>query len=257
MTHESHVAVHDPSVALHRYNRTELLSRHGAILQEYNSFRARHAAIPTFGELDPVQKPLGPWQTLWLQLYGTKSCVAHEFPVTLAAIRASGLPAVSVMLSRLAPGQRLPAHFGPTRAILRYHVGLSIPIPTNNPPLAVTAETEASSGRPPHLSVWPCAGSPPYTYDRRKPCQPQVLAWRQNGTDIYFDDSYWHAADNPTDHERIILWLDLERHDLRDTRARLLNALVLAVLQWFPPANIVQNIARTNELCGGRESSSS
>lgn len=221
---ESHLAVHNASAALSAYNRTTLQSHYEAILEEYNRFRSNHT-IPSFGDLDPVQRNRGHWKTLWLRLYGVESCVANEyFPITMAAVKASGLPAVSIMLSHLAPGQSLAAHRGPTRAVLRYHLGISIP---------------KNATTPAHLSIWPCDSTA---------CPRQRLVWRE-GEAMYFDDSFLHAAVNPTNEERLILWLDLKRHDLKGWRERLLSEAIFAAIQWFPPPSVLTNILRTNQLC--------
>lgn len=144
----------------------------------------------------------------------------------MAAVKASGLPAISIMISRLAPGQSLEAHYGPTRAVLRYHVGISIP--------------QEKMTTAPYLSIWPCASA--------ANCKERRLYWKQGG-DLYFDDSFLHAARNPTDEERIILWLDLKRHDFSGWRSRWINELIFASLHLFPPAKIYDNIQRTNQLC--------
>mmetsp|Transcript_22645 Transcript_22645/g.49161 ORF Transcript_22645/g.49161 Transcript_22645/m.49161 type:complete len:215 (+) Transcript_22645:44-688(+) len=163
LTTQSHIAVFDPAVALKSYNLQAFKSQSTTILQEFNTFRATHK-VPTFGQLDPDQEMmgLGPWQTAWLRLYGMTSCVATmHFPQTLAAVRDSQLPAVSIMVSVLNAGQSLPVHEGPTRAVLRYHLGLSIP---TNPAAAAAAAAETTTAATttdgqPFLRIWPCRKS--------------------------------------------------------------------------------------------------
>ena len=250
LANESHLAIHDPYVLEQTkgHNLEVLKSQYQAILEEYNQFRSNHI-IPNFAELDRNQKGLGGgnWQTLWLRLYGTESCLATDdrfFPKTMAIVRQSGLPAVSVMLSRLGPGQLLEPHIGPTSAILRYHLGISIP--TNN--LTTDPSSEArdeASWRPPYLTIWPCNPSPEFDIFR---CPREKLHWK-NGESIYFDDSYYHSANNPTQEERVVLWLDLQRHDLKGWKERLISNIVFWMIKQFPPTAIRNNIEKTNRLC--------
>jgi len=265
-SYDSHLAVHDPKILSPQ--REALHAASTTIVQEYNSFRSNHK-IPYFGDLDPNQQFLGQWKTLWLKLYGTESCVASQyFPKTVAAVQASGLPAVSIMISTLDPGQILEPHYGPTNFILRYHMGLSIPQTITNTTSSSSEDSAPPPPLPPHLTIWPCRPTGIYWDSLAPNCTPLRLEWKSNHhnhhedeendggssspppQEMYFDDTFYHSASNPNpDQERIILWLDLKRHDYKGWRQSLLSHLIFLIVKWFPPQEIRTNVETTNRLC--------
>lgn len=196
-----------------------------AILEEFESFRRlSRNKLPLFRELDSDQQSVDPqaqWNTLWVKAYGIETDLARFFPTTIKAVQDSGAPAVSIMLSRLAPSHNLQPHRGPTSAVLRYHLGLKIP-------------TDVA----PKLIVSPCRET--------ASCVPKTLTWRQ-GDGLLFDDSYYHMARNRSpNQERVILWLDLKRHDL-SWRAQLQLDLGHWLLRNFPAPQLKSIVESTNQ----------
>jgi len=71
---------------------------------------------------------------------------------------------------------------------------------------------------------------------------------------MYFDDTYDHEAVNPNpQEERIVLWLDLKRHDFKGWRERLISNVVFWLLKKFPPSTITENILKMNQLCSASQ----
>lgn len=242
-------AVFEPLDVIPQNTQTKLLQARASILAEYNSFQSSVSKIPTLPQVDTAQPPslFQDWEVLFLELYGRKTCVYQNyFPKTLQAISESGIPAVSVMFSKLRRGQSLPRHRGPTRIVLRLLLAISIPSPTIVNGTAITSL--------PYLKVWECG----FYFA----CDPTILPFAptndsksarssdHNNDMILFDDTYPHLADNPTDHDRIVLFLDVRRHDII-SRGWLLDRLIHFGLRMFPNQHLDGTVQRTNQLlCG-------
>ena len=90
------------------------------------------SAIPTFQDISVAQSSISTddrWKTYFLFGYGfeveehTAAC-----PRTAALLRE--VPGMkTAMFSILAPGKHIPAHRGPYKGVLRYHLGLVVPEP--------------------------------------------------------------------------------------------------------------------------------
>jgi aspartyl/asparaginyl beta-hydroxylase (cupin superfamily) len=80
------------------------------------------------------------------------------------------------MFSILEPGKNVRAHVGPSRAYLRYHLGLYVP-----------------TDRPPRIRV-----------------KDQYYTWKE-GESVLFDDSRNHEVINDSDQMRAVLIIDLAR----------------------------------------------
>lgn len=136
--------------------------------------------IPTFHQLSPDQKRISKgnnWKTFALYVYGKRvddNCTAC--PKTAAALAA--LPGMSTaMFSILAPRYHIEPHKGPTRAMVRAHLGLKVPKDSQN--------------------VWIRV-------------HDQILHWEE-GKVVLFDDSYEHEVRNDTDETRAVLFIDIDR----------------------------------------------
>ena len=79
--------------------------------------------------------------------------------------------------SVLAPGKHIPPHRGPYKGILRCHLALKVPEPTDR--------------------CWIEVGD-------------QKANW-QEGVCLVFDDTYKHRVENNTDGTRVVLFLDIIR----------------------------------------------
>lgn len=117
------------------------------------------------------------WKTFFLYGYGEKveqNCA--RCPETARLVEA--IPGMrTAFFSILAPGKHIPAHRGPYKGLLRYHLGLKVPAPNEQCRIRVSDE---------------------------------VRHWEE-GKGMVFDDTYNHEVWNDTDGERAILFLDVER----------------------------------------------
>ena len=116
------------------------------------------------------------WTRFYLTWYGREPQSAQQTcPRTLALIRA--IPSIkAAMFASLPPGSRLVRHRDPYAGSLRYHLGLDTP---NDPGCYIVVD-----GQPYH--------------------------WR-DGEAVMFDETFVHHAENTTQHERVILFCDIER----------------------------------------------
>lgn len=116
------------------------------------------------------------WKRFYLKWYGANLTSAEQLcPKTLALI--NQIPNVKgAMFTMLPPGSRLKKHRDPYAGSLRYHLGL------------VTPNSDDC-----YISV-----------------DGQHYAWR-DGEAVMFDETYIHYAENKTDHNRIILFIDVKR----------------------------------------------
>ena len=151
-----------------------------AIRGELNGVLKQPEDIPTFHEMSPDQVRISRgdnWRTYAFYVFGTRideNCRAC--PLTAKLLDA--MPNLrNAWFSILAPGYHIPPHRGPTKALVRCHLGLMIP-------------TDAER-------CWIRVGD-------------QVRHW-QNGRCLCFDDTYEHEVRNDTPQARVVLFLDLDR----------------------------------------------
>ena len=123
------------------------------------------------------------WKRFYIKWYGPPDPLAFKIcPKTVEILQS--MPEVHLgMFSILMPGSRIPAHHGPTRMCLRYHLGISTPNDKNC-----------------NIKI----GNDTYVW--------------KDGEDIMFDDTYTHEVINNTEKPRIILFLDVERPQIRLTQ---------------------------------------
>lgn len=116
------------------------------------------------------------WKRFYLKWYGANLKSAEQLcPKTLELI--NQLPSVKgAMFTMLPPGSRLQRHRDPYAGSLRYHLGLVTP---NSDDCYISVDGEKYS-------------------------------WR-DGEAVMFDETYLHYAENKTDQNRIILFLDVKR----------------------------------------------
>jgi beta-hydroxylase len=138
------------------------------------------------------------WRTAPLLSYGFRDgALIAQCPETWRLLQnVPGL--VGAMFSILEPGRFLPPHRGPYNGVLRLHLGLIVPEPSERIGIRVGH---------------------------------QILHWEE-GRVLIIDDTAEHEAWNDTDHTRVVLFLDFAR-PLRFP-ARLLNAFVLGSLLFRP-----------------------
>ena len=116
------------------------------------------------------------WKRFYLKWYGSDLASASRLcPYTTELL--AGIPSVKgAMFAMLPPGARLVRHRDPYAGSLRYHMGLSTP---NDDGCFISVDG-------------------------------QTYSWR-DGEVVMFDETYIHFAENTTDHNRIVLFLDVVR----------------------------------------------
>lgn len=208
---------------------TSLGSNYHTILQEYNEYRTMFGEVTSFNDIDKNYqgfiKGREPWRTQWLRIYGVNTCYASYFPKTMELFNSWEYEAVSIMISRIAPNQTLPAHLGATKLVLRHL-------------MVVKAEFEPE---PSALYVGHC-------HEKPRDCELKKYPWEKEGQEIVFDDSFWHMADNPTNEERIALFTDMKR-EMRGWREQLMYDIIMYIIKVSaigPKGTIVDN---TNAFC--------
>src|ERR1700677_1397692 len=116
------------------------------------------------------------WSIFMLACFGKIPAAAPVLaPKTLTLVQQ--VPGFyQAMFSILEPGKNVRAHVGPSRAYLRYHLGLYVP-----------------TDRPPRIRV-----------------KDQYYTWKE-GESVLFDDSWNHEVINDSDQMRAVLIIDLAR----------------------------------------------
>jgi len=126
------------------------------------------------------------WKRFYLSWYGKDLESAQQLcPQTVALLKS--IPTIkAAMFASLPPRSKLVRHRDPYAGSLRYHLGLTTP---NDPGCYIEVDGER-------------------------------YHWR-DGEAVMFDETYIHHAENTTDHQRVILFCDVER------------PLWTAPLRWF------------------------
>ena len=145
-----------------------------AIRAELDRVLERPQDIPTFHEMSPDQARISfgdNWKTFAFYVFGKRideNCSAC--PRTAEIL--GGLPGLqNAWFSILAPGYHIPPHRGPTKAVVRCHLGLRIPAEPERCWIRVGAETR-------HWETGKC---------------------------LCFDDTFEHEVRNATPEARVVL----------------------------------------------------
>jgi aspartyl/asparaginyl beta-hydroxylase (cupin superfamily) len=140
-------------------------------------------AIPRYHELDQMQynisarvDPERDWKVYPLNIMGVKpEAFCARCPRTTTLLdRIPGL--FEAFFSILEGGKSIPAHEGPYRGYLRYHLGLLVP-----------------EKNPPSIRL-----------------KDQVYTWKE-GESVLFDDSWEHEVYNQSEGDRVVLIVDIRR----------------------------------------------
>ncbi len=163
-------------------------------LDEVLSFRDE---LPNFQDISVDQTSITDddgWKTYFFFAYGFRSDAnCARCPRTAALLDA--VPGMTTaFFSILSPGKRIPAHRGPWRGVLRYHLALRVPEPSSASGIRVG---------------------------------DQVAHWEE-GRSLVFDDGYDHEAWNDTDGVRVVLFADVLR-PLRPPAGQINRALITAI----------------------------
>lgn len=174
-----------------------------SLREEALGVAARMQAIPRFHEVMPAQTPISAndgkdWRVFILKVYGTLIDKNMAECPKLASIIASSPDVVSATLSFLAPRKHIPRHRGPFRGVLRFQLGLSVPVDVNGQPAAVLSLND----------------------------QEHRIG---NGEYLLWDDTYLHEVWNHSDEMRIALLLDVRRRHMPMDMHLLSRALIASV----------------------------
>jgi aspartate beta-hydroxylase len=163
----------------------------------------RMQAIPRFHEIMPAQASISAndgkdWRLFILKVYGAEVDRNMAACPTLAQAIASSPDVLSASLSFLGPRKHIPRHRGPFRGVLRYQLGLSVPIDTDGRPAAVLSLND----------------------EEHRIGSGQQLLW---------DDTYPHEVWNNSDQLRVALLLDVRRRHMPMDMRVLSRALIASV----------------------------
>ena len=170
-------------IAATRPELLELDRNFQVIREELMAILPEKRAIPRYHELDQMQynisarvDPDKDWKVYPLNLMGVKpEAFCGRCPRTTALLE--GIPGLfEAFFSILEGGKSIPAHEGPYRGYLRYHLGLLVP--ENNPPSIRLKD--------------------------------QVYTWKE-GESVLFDDSWEHEVYNQCAEDRAVLIVDIRR----------------------------------------------
>ena len=168
------------------------------IRAELDGVLVRPDEIPAFHQISPDQHRISKgdnWKTFAFYVFGNRvddNCA--RCPATAALL--DRLPDLqNAWFSILAPRYHIPPHRGPTRAVIRCHLGLIVPSDRERCWLRVDRE---------------------------------ICHW-QEGRCLVFDDTYEHEVKNDTDEVRVVLFLDFDRP--MDAFGRLFNRLLIAAIR--------------------------
>ena len=160
--------------------------------------QVRREDVPTFHQISPDQSRISKgdnWKTFTFYVMGHRvddNCA--QCPETAALLdRMPGLQ--NAFFSILAPRYHIPPHCGPSRALLRVHLGLKLPADRDNCWIRV---------------------------------DDQIVRWEE-GRVVVFDDTYEHEVRNDTDEERVVLFLDFDRP--MDLPGRIVDGLLVRVMR--------------------------
>jgi aspartyl/asparaginyl beta-hydroxylase (cupin superfamily) len=161
----------------------ELDHNFSVIQSELLTLLAEKSSIPRYHELDRMQHyisaqvdPDRDWKVFYLYAMGEKPDANRaRCPQTAALLdKIPGL--FQAFFSILDGGKSVPAHCGPYRGYIRYHLGLVVP-----------------KENPPSIRI-----------------KDQHYTW-QEGQSILFDDSWNHEVFNTSASERVVLIVDIRR----------------------------------------------
>ncbi len=152
------------------------------IKAEYENVN-EHFEIPAYHEVEQREYAISgkidqnlKWKVFLLYYSGETPDLAKELcPKTCALLE--GIPNIyKAFFSVLEPGKSIPAHNGPYRGYLRYHLGIKVP-----------------KESPPSMRL-----------------KDQIYHWKEK-EGLLFDDTWNHEVMNKSNQERVVLIIDLLR----------------------------------------------
>jgi len=171
------------------------------IRKELNQVLEHPERIPNFQDISKDQINItqdNRWKTFFLYGYGykmEKNCALC--PETTRIIES--IPnMMTAFFSVLSPGKSIPLHRGPYKGLLRCHLALMVPEPSEQCWIKVN---------------------------------DQVRTWNE-GRCLVFDDTYRHCVENNTDGIRVVLFMDIIRPV--NFPGSILNRIVINLIRWSP-----------------------
>lgn len=134
------------------------------------------------------------WKSLFLRVFGVDTDIAKKFPKTMKLI--NSCPCTLAFFSVFEPGTKLRPHYGVYKGVIRYHLPIIVPNEWNKCFINVNGE---------------------------------VLHWKE-GEDLMFDDMFLHHAENNTNQQRVVLFLDIKR-DFKNFFINMLNNIILKCIK--------------------------
>ncbi len=177
---------------------SELEAKYQDITTEFETVWKNPNKIPAFHQLSPDQARISKkdhWKTYAFFIFGNsviENCEQCE-KTTAALLKIPNLQ--NAWFSILAPNYHIPPHRGPTKALIRCHLGLKVPSKADDCWLRVDNE---------------------------------VTNWEE-GKCLLFDDTYEHEVQNNTNEYRAVLFIDVNR-PMNRTGA-LINSIILNLMQ--------------------------
>lgn len=154
-----------------------------AVREELLALLDEKAAIPRYHDLDPMQHGISntvatdkSWKVFYLYAMGEKPAANRARCPRTAALLDQVPGLFQAFFSILDGGKSVPAHRGPYRGYIRYHLGLVVP-PVNPPSIRV---------------------------------KDQHYTWKE-GESVLFDDSWEHEVYNTCEADRVVLIVDIRR----------------------------------------------
>lgn len=184
-----------------------------AIREELVALMAEKAEIPRYHDLDVAQQsisgrgdPEKNWKVFYLDAMGEKPAANRAKCPKTAALLDRVPNRMQAFFSILDGGKSVPAHCGPYRGYLRYHLGLVVP-----------------EQDPPSIRV-----------------KDQIYTWKE-GEGVLFDDSWEHEVINRSPGDRVVLIVDVRRPMPLAFDA--LNRLVVRIMRLVYGKQILKKLA--------------
>jgi beta-hydroxylase len=158
----------------------ELETNWRTIREELDEVLTHREDLPNFQDISPDQKDLAKedkWKTFFFFAYGLQiPANAARCPRTAKLLQT--VPgAKTAFFSILSPHMHIPAHCGPYKGVIRYHLGLIVPKPESECRIRVG----------------------------------ETIAYWEEGKSMFFDDTFEHEVWNDTDGLRVVLFMDVLR----------------------------------------------
>ena len=191
----------------------KLDDNYAAIRKELLPLLPQKRAIPRYHELDASEHyisaqfdPDKDWRIFYLYAMGEKPGANRARCPETSALLDQIPDMMQAFFSILDGGKSVPAHQGPYRGYIRYHLALVVP-----------------ERDPPSIRI-----------------KDQYYTWRE-GESVLFDDSWDHEVFNKSDSERVVLIVDIRRPMPSFFDA--INRFVISVMRLVYGKQIVKKLA--------------